>query len=321
MAGIRLNAMGKLELSAFRTEDEAGDVTLVIKTDEGTVRIWCGGSEEDATRLAVALGKAAMQALQVSEEWDDRPDEDEYGSQDGDGFIILDGGRYYPQLGREQGFTPADMPRNGYPDTDVAAYELAGLMAEHDENPDSWVCGEHGPSERDAGALVDSFLDSASPDIRLKPLNGVRYEPGTEVRWDDSTWEVRKDYGQLGVWLVIPVDPDAGRDHLVPHKLTDRADDLSRARRWIAECNLVRGEVADLPDAEVKRIVERLYEGGWAGFAREAELLRQARAWALENTWLDDPEDIEDMPDDRVWLGIEARYEGGRAQFKRNNPS
>jgi hypothetical protein len=244
-------------------------------------------------------------------------DEDEYGSQDGDGFIILDGGRYYPQLGRNADFTPAGMPRNGYPDPDVACYELAALMAEHGENPDSWMFGEHGPSERDIGLQVDRFL---GPDGELLPLRGVRYEPDTEVRSCEGTWEVLRDYGELGVWLAVPRDRSAG-ERFTEHSLTDRADDLSRARSWIADCALIRGEVADLGDFQVKRIVDRLYDGAWAGFARERELLRQARAWALECTWLEDPEDIEDLDDEQVVRGIQEHYDGGWAQFVLDNPS
>jgi hypothetical protein len=211
----------------------------------------------EASELARLIGDAMVDASPADD------DEDE-GSQNGDGFIVLDDGRYFVSLGREGDFTPGNQPRNGYPDPQMAAYELAGLMAEHRENPDSWMCGEHGPTERDYGPEVDPFLNDEGDGLR--PLAGVTYEPGTEVRWDDCTWEVRRDYGELGVWLVIPVDPDAGRDHLVPHELTERADLLSEARGWIADCGLIRGEVADLSDSEVKRIVVSLYEGGWEQF-------------------------------------------------------
>jgi hypothetical protein len=191
---------------------------------------------------------------------DEGGDEDEYGSQDGDGFIVLSNYRYFASLGREGGFVPAGQPRNGYPDPDVAAYELAGLMAEHRENPDSWMCGEHGPSEREYGPEVDRHLD---PDGGLIPLAGVLYEPGTEVQSNDGTWEVIRDYGELGVWLAVPGDRSAG-ERFTQHELVDRTDLMSEARGWIADCALVRGEVADLSDFQVKRIVESLYEGGWA---------------------------------------------------------
>ena len=218
----------------------------------------------EANELARLIGDAMVDASPADDD-----DEDE-GSQDGDGFVVLDRGRYFVSLGRYGGFVPANQPRNGYPDPDVAGYELAGLMAEHRENPDSWMCGEHGPSEREFGASVDKYLNDDGDGLR--PLDGVRYEPGTEVRWDDCTWEVRRDYGELGVWLVIPVDPDAGRDHLVPHELTERAGLLSEARGWIADnpwADMAEDDIADLSDEQVRRGIEAHYEGGWAQFARD----------------------------------------------------
>jgi hypothetical protein len=306
--------MDKRDLRSWQLED-----LLVLARGAGI--LWASTNGADPLdvlhpRQIELLDRAADSYLLAAGPDDDEDDE---GSQDGDGFIVLDRYRYFVSPGREDGFQPADAyaREHGYPDPDVAAYELAALMAEHGENPDSWMCGEHGPSERDAGALVDSFLDFTSPDIRLKPLAGVRYAAGTEVRYDDATWEVIRDYGVLGVWLGVPRDWSAG-EVFASHSRIDRADDLSKARSWIAECQLIRGDVADLPDAKVRSTVACLFAGGWERFAREADLLRAARAWALENTWREndeDPEYIAGLPDDQIQAGIEEHYEGGWKQF------
>lgn len=188
------------------------------------------------------------------------------GSQDGDVFIVLDRGRYFVSLGRASTIEPASQPRNGYPDPGVAIYEAALLMAEHGEFPGVWMCGEHGPSERDVADEVRAFHDAGGDQMR--PLEGVTYEPGTEVRSNDGTWEVIRDYGELGVWLGVYGDRSAG-ERFTQHELTERADLLSEARGWIADCGLIRGEVADLADSEVKRITSQLYEGGWVQFTRD----------------------------------------------------
>lgn len=44
---------------------------------------------------------------------------------------------------------------------------------------------------------------------------------------------------------------------------------IREARGWISDCRLVRGDVADLDDLTVERIIGRWYEGGWYQFVRD----------------------------------------------------
>jgi hypothetical protein len=306
MAQIELDALETLEIQARRADDERGDVMLIIRTDDGTVRVRIGRTADDADRLAEALARALTQATSMGEDWYNLPDEN-------DGYVSLNRGRYYVTFG---GKSPAGQPRNGYPKPDIAIYELAKMMAEAGEFPPAWMEGEHGPSSREINAEVRAFHDAGGDQMR--PLEGVRYEPGDEVRSDDGTWEVIRDYGELGVWLGVYGDRSAG-ERFTTHELVERADLLSKARGWIADCQLIRGEVTDLADSEVKRIVEHLYDGGWAEYAREADLLRKARGWIADNQWADMAEDdIADLPDAEVKRGIETHYEGGWAQFVRD---
>jgi hypothetical protein len=262
MATIDLTAREKLEVQVWRTEDEAGEVTLILKTDEGTLRIRCGATEEDADRVYDALNKGAQQARGVHTSWEDRPHQyDAYVSPDSHGWR---GTRWYLTL---EGVRP-EQPGNGYPDKSVAVYELARAMADRGSFPPAWAEGlDWAPVSIDDE--VRAFHDEGGD--KLLPLPGVTYEPGTEVRWDDSTWEVVRDYGELGVWLAIPVDPDAGRDHLVPHELIERADLLSEARGWAADQEWIETaeDIADMPDELIRRGIEEHYAGGWAQFARD----------------------------------------------------
>lgn len=107
---------------------------------------------------------------------------------------------------------PDGQPRNGYPDRKVAIYELAALMAMHGEFPGAWISGEHGPAMADISDEVRAFHDEGG--TLLRPLAGVRFEPGTLVRaWDGGMYRVIRDYGELGTWLHA--DGDTPQDLFV----------------------------------------------------------------------------------------------------------
>lgn len=54
---------------------------------------------------------------------------------------------------------------------------------------------------------------------------------------------------------------------------------ISEARQYMAECNYDSGAdeaeaaamVAEMTDSQVKRAIQRRYDGGWAQFARDCE--------------------------------------------------
>lgn len=217
MATMDLDALETLEIQAWRTEDADGDVTLIIKTDEGTVRIRCGRTADDADRLADALGTGQIQAAKVAEDWDDRPSED-------DGYIGLDRRGWYVQLG---GQPPADMTRDGYPTEEIATYELARMLAAAGEFPPCWAEGEHGPSTRPISEQVYAHLDDGD---QLKPLPGVKYADRACVlapAEDWTSWVVVRDYGDLGVMVHTLGDDTvtmlAKHDQLTPDPDDDPA--------------------------------------------------------------------------------------------------
>jgi hypothetical protein len=191
MANIELDALETLDVQAWRTEDEYGDVTLVLKTDDGTVRIRVGRTAEDADRLEVALRKAAEGASEIAEDWDERPGEHDL-------YVSLDRGRYYVSWnGRDR----EGQPRNGYPTAGIAVYEAAAWQAEAGEFSSAWMTGEHGPSVRDIVAELHALQDEHD---QIRPLPGVVYEDGAIVQLagdDWPTWVVDRDYGKLGVMV------------------------------------------------------------------------------------------------------------------------
>jgi hypothetical protein len=263
MATIDLHATGTLKVTAYRTEDEAGEVTLVITTDEGKIRIHCGTEEEDADRVYDALNKGAAQARAVSREWEYRPHEyDAYVSIDHS--MRLRGTRYRIML---EGVTPPGTPADGYPDKAVAIYELAAAMAMAGSFPAAWLEGaDWAPQSIDDE--VRKFHDAGGD--KLLPLAGVQYEPGTEVRSDDGTWEVIRDYGVLGVWMGVPGDWSCG-ERFADHDDVLPAELLSAARGWAADCEWIEDaeDIADITDEQVIAGIAAHYDGGWAQFARD----------------------------------------------------
>ena len=213
MAQITLDALETLDIKAQRTEadeDGNGDVLLVIRTDEGTVRVRVGQTTDDADRLEVTLRKAAGQASEVADTWEDRPDR--Y-----DGYVTLDRGRWFVTFSQQ---SPAGQSRSGYPSSEIAIYELARMITERGEFINVWSEGEHGPSSRPIGDQVYAHIDEND---QLRPLPGVRYEDGDLVTLttdDWPTWVVDHDYGELGVMVHTEGDPDvyalALHDVLIP---------------------------------------------------------------------------------------------------------
>ena len=211
MAQITLDALETLDIKAQRTDDEDSDVLLVIRTDEGTVRVRVGRTADDADRLTEALNKAQGQAAEVGDNWDDRPDR--Y-----DGYVTLDRGRWFVTFSQQ---SPAGQPRNGYPTCEIATYELAKMMAAAGEFRSAWAENEHGPTERAINDEVRAFHDEGGDQMR--PLPGVRYEDDDVVALigdDWPTWVVERDYGELGVMVYTRGDPDvyalAQHDALIP---------------------------------------------------------------------------------------------------------
>jgi hypothetical protein len=328
MAAIELNAHNTLDIQVWRTEDEAGEVTLIVKTDDGTVRIRCGITEDDADRVAGALATGTGQASRLTDDWDDRPDED-------DGYVTLSRDRYWVLLHGSGPMVSSARPESGgYPDIQVAIYELARLMAERGDSPPAWAEGEHGPTTRPISAEVRAFLDEGGE--QLLPLDGVVFEPGEEVRYDGDLMEVVRDYGQLGVWLVVAGDWRAGeafvRDRsrvqpvYEPGQLIEYVSHAWNAAtgdpngQWLAGLfvqhdtdsgqhayvrTLRRPEPMRCPVAEIRPV--------------PPSVLSAARGWIADNVWEDiaDEGDVADLSDAEVVAGIQRHCDGGWAGFRR----
>jgi hypothetical protein len=200
---IELDGRESLDMSVTRDEAETGEITLTLTTENGTVEITMGRTQDDAADLANQLYLAMEQAAGVRDNWHDIPDE-------GDGYITLDRGNYYVRLNT---VPPEDQPEHGYPDEHVAMYELAKLMTERGDFPPAWAEGEHGPSVREINDEVRAFHDQSGS--QLRPLPGVRYSHGAHVIADDWPSAVRADYGDMGVLLYPSGVP--GEDTLFPH--------------------------------------------------------------------------------------------------------
>ena len=172
------------------TRDENGSVIVAITADDDTITINTGRTREDAAQLASTLHTASDEATGIEAEWQDIPEED-------DGYIS-DGrlGYYVSAPGKVTG---------PFPSREIAAYELARIMADGGFFPDVWYQGKQGNTEP-AGAEVYAYLDGED---NLRPLPGVKYEEGTRVYISgyDYPYAVDHDYGDLGVMLHISGDP------------------------------------------------------------------------------------------------------------------
>jgi hypothetical protein len=324
MANIELNALEILDIQAWRTEDEYGDVTLIIKTDDGTVRVRCGRTADDADRLTGALATATGQAGKVADDWDERPDENDL-------WVTLDRGRYWLSWAGET--------RHAYPDRQVAIYEAARWMAERGEFPNAWVTGEHGPATADIGAEVRAFHDEGGS--HLLPLAEVEYEPGDLVRYDGDLMEVVTDYGTLGIWLAVAGDRSAGevftqnRARVTPVYEPGQVIEYVRHHLGsIRDGEWVPGTFRDGPEQPGNAVVT-VYSltcalHGWEDSFQTRELgavrrippavLTAARGWIADCAWgdLSETDDVADLTDLQVVAGIEQHYDGGWAQFRRD---
>jgi hypothetical protein len=314
---IELNALETLDIQAWRTEDEDGDVTLIIKTDDGTVRVRCGRTADDADRLTGALATATGQAGKVADDWDERPDENDL-------YVNLYRGKYWLSWAAET--------RHAYPDRQVAIYEAARWMAERGEFPSAWISGEHGPAAESIDSEVRAFHDEGGD--RLLPLAGVEYEPGELVRYDGDLMEVVGDYGTLGIWLAVAGDRSAGeafvqdRARVVPvfepGQVIECADPDGRQHLCVFASYLDEDPGSDAVVASVLTA----NGPGLPGIARPLSRVRRvppavlsaARSWIADCEWADlyEAEDVADLTDAQVAAGIELHYAGGWAQFRRD---
>jgi hypothetical protein len=237
-------------------------VTLIIRSGNDVIRVRAGRTDEDAgAYLAAKLTLAASQATAIQ-------DEDDNSLHESDAYVSIDHGRrgtrYFIKL---EGVEPT-WPKNGYPDKDVAVYELAAAMAKAGSFPAAWLEGADWVPET-IDDEVRKFHDAGGD--KLLPLAGVEYEPGTLVRSDDGTWEVIRDYGALGVWMGVPGDWSCG-ERFAQHDDVLPADLLSAARAWAADCEWIEDaeDIADMTDEQVITGIAEHYDGGWAQFTRDS---------------------------------------------------
>lgn len=214
MADITLYAHDELDFDVQRTDDEIGEIVLIITADGEKVEIKVGQSLEDAEQLRDAMQNAAKAVTgDIIDGWENRPDvEDGFVTEDGRGYLVVMAGKH-----------PDDMPHNGYRSRDVATYELARLMANQGYFPNAWYQGERGMTDS-INEAVQKHYDAEGSSI--KPLPGVKYAEGDNVlldKDDPDAWHgyvVDHDYGDLGVMLYMSGDPSitefAEHDRITP---------------------------------------------------------------------------------------------------------
>jgi hypothetical protein len=327
MTTIKLNALaadGELDIQAFRTDDEYGNVVLAITAGADRIEIILGRTVADADNLAGALAGARDQASQVADDWYERPDEDDL-------YVTLDRGKYWLSWGAET--------RHAYPDRLVAIYEAARWMADRGEFPNAWITGEHGPAAASIDQEVRTWHDEGGS--QLLPLTSVEYEPGDLVRYDGDLMEVVGDWGTLGIWLAVAGDHDAGEAFVRnPARVTpvyEPGQVIEYVRHHlgsIRDGEWVPGTFRDGPEPPANAVVT-VYSlacalrGGDDDFqTRELGAVRRippavltaARGWVADNAWADlgDADDVADLTDLQVVAGIEQHYDGGWAAFRRD---
>lgn len=207
---IEMRADSNLEIRVHRADDETGAITLEIEGDDDTVTIDVGRFEDDAYQLADELQSATRAAEDIRDNWEDRPDRET------DGWVYSWRDGYHAKLGNQQ--------TGPFPSRDIATYELARLMADGGMFPNAWYEDERGGTD-DIAAAVLAYHDEAG--ATLKPLTGVRYQPGAVVREQDGDWPlvVDADYGDLGVMLHTQGDPSVTVFVLDRHEQLSPADD------------------------------------------------------------------------------------------------
>jgi hypothetical protein len=196
---MKLTLNGNPSFKITRTDDESGDIMLVIdvEDEDGDVEINCGRFSSDADALLGALQDAAKEAKSLADDWEDRPDEF-------DGYVTEDRGTY--RVVMESTRRPANWREPGYPTREIATYELAKLMVESGCYPNAWYQNERGDTD-DIGAEVYAFQEDGPDALTLKPLEGVEFSEDDTVIFtsdpyqDPVQWTVVADYGTLGLIL------------------------------------------------------------------------------------------------------------------------
>ena len=197
--------------------NEYGTVILKISTDDGTVNVHVGGSEEDAENLRDELTQSAASLTEnILAGWEDVPEE-------WDGYISWEERRGW--MVSLSGKTVGNS-QYGFPTLEIAMFELANAMCVAGEFSNAWVQGEHGPTTRCITSELRALQDEGG--TAMRPLAGVQYDEGDLIEEAGSpTWQmtVNSDYGELGITVYAPGDPDVGgyikhtgraRWHLVP---------------------------------------------------------------------------------------------------------
>lgn len=192
-------------------EDESGDVILTITTGaHDQARFNIGRFYDSAEGLRNALQDVVddMDA-NILAGWEDTPDPES------DAWISEGRGRYgngyFIQL---EGVAVGDKER-GYVSRDIATFELAEAMAKAGCFPNAWYENERGNVDN-IGEDVRKYHDEGG--TAMIPLEGVEYDEGQDVTYDNDDYIVVRDYGQFGVVIHRRWD-ESSREHV-----TDRSE-------------------------------------------------------------------------------------------------
>jgi hypothetical protein len=209
MAHIDLT--GDYEFSVTRTDDEPGEIIVILTAGSDTATFTAGHSLSDAEDLVAELRDLTTGAEQIVADWQDRPDIDT------DGSVSAGPDGYYVQL--------SGKPEGPYPSCAIATYELARQMAASGSFPHAWDPDEQGNAE----PIHDAIAARLDEHRKLTPLPGARYQPGDVMALAGDlwpSWVVVHDYGDLGAMLHAQSDPSmtafAEHDRLTPY---DEVDD------------------------------------------------------------------------------------------------
>lgn len=173
-------------------EEIEGEISLTIDTEDVAIKINLGRTNEQAHQLLALLDNATKAAQEMVDDWEDKPD-------DYDGYVSMNDGSYYVQLGLKDHGT--------YPTKKIAIIELAQAMIDTGHFPNSWYQYDAYtvPLDDEVRACHDEAGD------QMRPLGGI-YERNDEIEvnhtyqtgpntWDSEWTEayVIKDYGDAGV--------------------------------------------------------------------------------------------------------------------------
>lgn len=217
MSTIRLT--GDYEFSIERADTEAGEIMFTCEVGNDSVIFEVGQDISDADALLGVLSDLTSEVQKMINAWQYRPDSEN------DGFISQGRNGYFATLYGKS--SPEN--HNGYPTQDIAAYELARLMADSQTTPNAWYQGERG-IDRMINTEVHAYLDDNDG---LKPLPNAKYASGTNVIMDHPNWDWRhfvvdQDYGDLGVMVHTSGDPSmtelATHEQLKPYPDDDESE-------------------------------------------------------------------------------------------------